>query len=333
MNPIIEVKNVSKFFYRKNLFFKQQQKEHIQAVKDVSLSIFPGDVVGLVGESGSGKTTLGKLILGLIKLNSGNILIDNIDFKKARTKQKKQIRKNCRMIYQSLDASLNPGMKVLDIIKEPLDIHTHLSKEDKIKRIKEILISVNLDETFLNKLPNSLSGGEKRRVSIARALVVTPSIIIADEPLASLDASLRYQIIILLQEIIKKYSLTMIFISHDISSISHLCNKIIVMYNGNIVEINDTKELINGSIHHPYTKLLLSSMLDLNRKEIKNQEITIIDENIIGPEKNEGCDFVSNCPLYLKFSNNGKCLKEKPILKEISEKHLVQCHYVGSDNE
>lgn len=327
----VELSNVTKRFSKTVHFWKKSAP--ITAVDDVSIQVYRGEIVGLVGESGSGKTTLGRLIIGLIRPDSGKILIQSNNVNGATGGLRKEIRKSCRMIFQNLDAALNPGMNIFKILEEPLKLHTDLDGENIKARIYEIMREVNLDASFLKKYSSSLSGGEKRRVSIARALAVTPEIIIADEPLAALDAHLRFEMIGLFKRLAEKFSLTMIFISHDLSIIEHLCTKILFMHSGRLVEVIETDKLLNNGPLHPYSRLLLSSVLKIMPGSKMHDNYEEVSEEPVGIFGNTGCHFVKFCPLHRSKSNNGICSEKKPSLIKYTKENLVACHYMEQKNE
>jgi oligopeptide transport system ATP-binding protein len=258
----IEVKNLKKYFYkRRGWFTSSDGQASVKAVDDVSFTLNEGNSLGLVGESGCGKTTLGRAILGLIPATSGEVSIDGIDIYKARGEKLKRLRRMSRMIFQSLDAALNPQMRISSILEEPLSLHSSMTKKERRKRIDELLERVNLPRNYQHQFPHALSGGEKRRLSLARALAVPPRFLIADEPVSSLDVTIRAQIIQLLRDIQKEYRITMIVISHDLAVLSDLCTDIAVMYAGKIVEMLQLTRITPDAFTHPYSRKLVSSVL------------------------------------------------------------------------
>jgi ABC-type glutathione transport system ATPase component len=264
MNPVIEVRNVSKIFHRKRWFSPGKDDGVVRAVDTVSISIDEGESVGLAGESGCGKTTLGRLIAGLYKPTDGSVSINGRNINDGSKDVLRQVRRDCRMIFQNLDAALNPFMTVRQILEEPLLIHTEKGKTERHVRIREILELVNLPAAFMNEYPHTLSGGEKRRVSVARAIAVPPKILIADEPVSALDVSIRAQIIDLFQVLRKELNLTMVFISHDLGVLNDVCDRLLIMYNGRIVEDAPIEKLRTRTLVHPYSKRLIASVLQIS---------------------------------------------------------------------
>lgn len=265
MKPIIKANNVTKVFHRRGWFPFGDRSNTVHAVNAVSFSMVEGESVGVAGESGCGKTTLGRLVAGLYRPTSGRILINGQDLTSTGKEIHRKLRRDCRMIFQSLDAALNPYLTVGQIIEEPIRIHTTLSRREREKRVFETLELVNLAASFRNEYPHTLSGGEKRRVSVARAIAVPPKILIADEPVSALDVSIRAQIVDLFQTLRTELNLTMIFISHNLGVLNDVCDRLLVMYNGSIVEDAPIENLRRRSLSHPYSKKLLDSVLEIPR--------------------------------------------------------------------
>jgi peptide/nickel transport system ATP-binding protein/oligopeptide transport system ATP-binding protein len=264
MNKFLNISDISKRF-NKTSFLGNFKNNSIYALKDISLELNNGDSLGLVGESGSGKTTLGRILMALIKPDSGLIEINNTNLLNASKSEMKKFRSESRMIFQNLDAALNPSMKISTIIEEPLLLYTNLTKIERANKVSELLERVHLPKYICSEYPHSLSGGQKRRLSLARAIAIPPKFLVADEPLAALDVSVRGQIINLLKELKKEFNLTIVFISHDIGVLPELCNKVAVMYKGAIVEKLTIKELEQKQFTNDYTEKLISSVLTLPR--------------------------------------------------------------------
>ncbi len=263
MNRVINLQNVVKVFHRKRLLSFGEQDGVVRAVDGVSFSIDEGQSVGLAGESGCGKTTLGRLIAGLYEPTGGTITINGRNINTGSKEIKRQVRRDCRMIFQNIDAALNPFMSVQRIIEEPLKLHTDKTKQERYTRIQEVLDLVNLPRAFRNEYPHTLSGGEKRRVSVARAIAVPPKILIADEPVTALDVSIRAQIIDLFQQLREELNLTMLFISHDLGVLNDVCDRLLIMYNGKIVEDAPIERLRSRTLEHPYSRRLTESVLKI----------------------------------------------------------------------
>jgi len=311
---LVSVENLKKYFILGEGFFK---KSYIKAVDDITLNVKNHETLSIVGESGSGKSTLGKTILRLIEPTSGKIFFQGEDITFIPQKKLKVYRKDMQIVFQDPYTALNPRMKVIELIKEPLDIHRIGTQQEKRFASLEMAKMVGLKENLLEKYPNELSGGERQRVAIARALILKPKFLIADEPTSALDILTRNQILKLFLEFKEKFSLTLLFITHDMAVARTMSDKIAIMYAGNIIEYGRSEELFSN-MHHPYTKLLFSSVPvpdPLTKTEIPKG----YKESTEFPE--EGCKFVPRCP-YAK----NECFKIKPPLEPIDrENHLVAC--------
>jgi len=251
--PLIEVQDLKKEF-------PMGPGNSIQAVNSINFTIQPGETLGLVGESGSGKSTTGRLLLQLLKETDGEILYRGMPINRMNKKEMKQLRKEIQIIFQDPYASLNPRMKVLDIIGQPLDIHKLCkTKAERLQRVEELLELVGLEKEHAMRYPHEFSGGQRQRIGIARALAVNPKFIVCDEPLSALDVSIQAQIVDLLKGLQKKFGLTFLFIAHDLSVVKHISDRIAVMNAGKIIELAESEELYNNPIH-PYTKSLLSAV-------------------------------------------------------------------------
>lgn len=246
---------------------------HRPAVKDVSFEIRPGETLGLVGESGSGKSTTGKLILKLEEPTSGEILYDNAPLHNLNHREMLAFRKRTQIIFQDSYSSLNPRMTVEKILEEPFAIHNLLPKRERKEKAVELLTLVGLESSFLSRFPHELSGGQRQRICIARALSLSPQFVVCDEPISSLDVSVGAQITLLLQKLQQELGLTCLLISHDLSMVRHLSNRIAVMYQGSIVEIGESEELFTNP-QHPYTQTLLSSLFVPDPKYKKKKPYT-----------------------------------------------------------
>lgn len=315
---LISVKNISKTFAaNKGMFGK---KKFVHAVNDVSFDIMPGETFSLVGESGCGKSTTGKLIDNLITPDSGEILFEGKDISKLSQNEMRPLRSDIQMVFQDPYGSLNPRMKVQDLIGEPLLIHTNMTAGERLKKVHELLGVVGLSPSHGERYPHEFSGGQRQRIGIARALTVQPKLIIADEPVSALDVSIQAQVLNLLQQLQKEYNLTYLFISHDLSVVEMISDRIGVMYLGTIVETAPKKELY-ANPRHPYTRALLSAV-PIPDPEKKSKRI-ILQGDLPSPSNPpSGCLFHTRCPYCTE-----KCKSERPKTVEVAPGHSVKCHY------
>jgi ABC-type oligopeptide transport system ATPase subunit len=255
--PLLEVRHLTKeFTRRKGLFGKSTS---VRAVDDVSFAIEKGETFGLVGESGSGKTTTGRCILRLIEPTSGEVVFDGRDVLGLSRADLRRARREMQIVFQDPYSSLNPRMRVADIVEEPLIIHRLGSRAERRARVKELFALVGLNPDHLERFPHEFSGGQRQRIGLARALALNPSLIVADEPVSALDVSVQAQVVNLLMELQQRLGLTYLFIAHDLRLVEHICTRTAVMYLGRIVEMGDTSKLF-GAPQHPYTRALLSAI-------------------------------------------------------------------------
>ncbi len=303
---ILVAKNIKKYFPIKKGFF-QKHVADVKAVDDISLSVRRGETLGLVGESGCGKSTLGRTLIRLYEPTSGQIEFDGNDFRKSRGQKLRDLRRDIQMIFQDPYASLDPRMTVGQIIEQPFVIHNQFQKAERELKVKQLLELVGLRPSHVNRYPHEFSGGQRQRISIARAIALEPKLIICDEPVSALDVSIQAQILNLLKDLQDRLGLTYIFISHDLSVIEHVCDRIAVMYLGKIVEVAD-RETLYHTPHHPYTQALLSSIPEIGTG--KKKMVKILTGEIPSPiNPPSGCAFHPRCP-----SRIDKCSIETPKL-------------------
>jgi len=321
---VLEVRELTKHFpvYEKGVILRRKLGD-VHAVDQVSFDIKKNETFGLVGESGCGKTTIAKCMLYLEPPTSGKILFNekNITeiFKKARKGQVLALRRQMQYIFQNPYSSLDPRMTVADIIMEPLEVHRHIPRNQWQDRMYELLRMVGLEDYHAERYPHEFSGGQRQRVCIARALAVDPQFIAADEPVASLDVSVRAQILNLLQELQQKLGITYLYISHDLSTVRHICHRVAVMYLGKIVEIAETDELFENPLH-PYTVALLSAIPVPDPKK-KTHRIILPGEVPSPVNPPPACRFHPRCPRRIDI-----CSKVEPPLLEVGPGHWLACH-------
>ena len=316
--PLLEVQQLKKYFPVEKGFFGKTNS-FVHAVDNVSFSINKGDTFGMVGESGCGKSTTGRLLMKLLDPTEGSLWFDGKDITNLTNAEKRKYSREVQMIFQDPYASLNPRMKVKDLVMEPLIVHNELDKESRKKSVSELLELVGLTASQGERYPHEFSGGQRQRVGIARALVLNPNFIIADEPVSALDVSIQSQILNLLQDIRSEFNLTYLFISHDLSVVEHICNKIGVMYLGKLVEVA-SKEMLFSRPKHPYTEALLSSIPTPDPKDTR--EKIILQGDIPSPiSPPSGCRFHTRCPYSMPI-----CKTEEPEFREISSDQYVACH-------
>lgn len=317
---LLEVKNLKVHFPVKHGLFSRV-KGHVKAVDDVSLTLQPGETLGLVGESGCGKTTLGRAIIRLIEPTSGSVIFEGEDITKLEGTELRARRRKFQMIFQDPYNSLNPRMTVEQIIGEAIDIHKLAdSSSARRKRIMELLEAVGLNSAHAQRYPHEFSGGQRQRIGIARALAVEPKLIVCDEPVSALDVSVQAQIINLLQDLQKQRGIALLFIAHDLAVVEHISRRVMVMYLGKAVEIAEAKELVRNP-RHPYTQALLSAVPEVDPAS-KRQRILLPGDvpSPIAPPP--GCPFHPRCPYA-----QAVCKTDLPPLREISPGHRSACHF------
>jgi len=316
MNEILRVEHLKKYFVKKSLF---GSKSIVRATDDVSFSLKKGEVLVLAGESGSGKSTIAKLILKSIEPDSGKIFFEDLEINNEQ-KNLKKIRMNCQMIHQDPYDSINPRMKVIDIVSEPLEIHNIGNKADRLRRVIEVLHEVKLEpvDEMTKKYPHMLSGGQRQRVVLARALALKPKIIIADEPVSMLDVSIRAEMLELMQELQKKYNISFIYITHDLATARYFGQRIGILYLGKIVEMGPINQVLTNP-KHPYTQALIDAISEPDPDNLhREKKIRINAPSDV--DVYQGCRFRARCPYVID-----KC-KEEPSLEKVGNKHFAACY-------
>lgn len=314
---LVEVKELKQYFQVNG---NRGQKLTLKALDGVSLSIREGETMGLVGESGCGKSTLGKAILQLYTPTAGEILFDGkkIDHHAGKN-ERKEFSSKVQLIFQDPSSCLNPRKKIREILEEPYVVHHLGDKKSQLTNISELCELVGLSNQFLERYPHEMSGGQKQRIGIARALALRPKLVVCDEPVSALDVSVQAQVINLLLDLREQMNLTYLFISHDLSVVKYICQRICVMYLGRIVEIADAEEIYRNTMH-PYTKALISA-IPVADPEDHRQRIILKGEFPSPVNPPSGCAFHPRCPQACEV-----CKKLRPKMKEVSPGHFVSCH-------
>lgn len=311
---LLEVKNLKKYF-------KVGRGSYLKAVDDVSFSIEKGETLGLVGESGCGKSTLGRTLIGLYDPTEGSIQFEGKEISHLTEKQRVPLTRQMQMIYQDPYACLDPRMTVADIIAEGLDIHGICRGKERRDRVYQLLEMVGMNSEHANRFPHEFSGGQRQRIGIARALAINPKFIICDEPISALDVSIQAQVVNLLEDLQKQLGLTYLFIAHDISMVSHISNRIAVMYLGSLVELAPSAEVMERPMH-PYTRALLSSVPFADPDVSRNRERIRLTGDVPSPMSAQtGCKFASRCPHCMEC-----CKTQAPRMREVTPGHFVNCH-------
>jgi len=316
---IFEVENLKQWFDtdKKN---HEGNKLYVKAVDGVSFNVKRGETLGIVGESGCGKSTLGRTVLRLIEPTEGKITYMGKSLTEISKSEMRSIRKELQIMFQDPYASLNPRMTIGDIISEPMDIQKVGDKKFRLKRTIELMKLCGLDPSYVRRYPHEFSGGQRQRIGIARAMALNPKMIVADEPVSALDVSIQSQVLNLLMDLQEEFGLSMIFISHDLSVVNHISNRVMVMYLGKTMEFANKDDIFSRPMH-PYTKALLQAIPTLNQDEGKDVELLQGDiPSPINPPS--GCVFHTRCPYCEEL-----CTTTQPEYREIEDNHWISCHY------
>jgi oligopeptide transport system ATP-binding protein len=320
--PLVRVTDVKKHFPTGGAFGRGAV---VRAVDGVSFDIAPGETLGLVGESGCGKSTLGRVIMQLQPATSGSIQFEGRELTKMHGNELRMVRQRMQIIFQDPYASLNPRMTIGDIVAEPLQNFGIGNKRDREKRVQEVMRVCGLNPNFTNRYPHEFSGGQRQRIGIARALVLTPSLIVADEPISALDVSIQAQIVNLLEDLQNEFKLTYLFIAHDLSVVRHVSDRVAVMYLGKIVEIATSRDVYDTPLH-PYTKVLLSSIPNPDPEVEASRKPILLKGEIPSPiNPPSGCRFHTRCPI----AQFPICAEVEPPLEMKASGHVAACHFAG----
>ena len=317
---LVQVDGLKMYFPVYSGVFRRHSGD-IKAVDDVSFTIRAGETLGLVGESGCGKSTLGRAMLRLYDPTAGRVVIDGEDIARLSPEALRKKRPTMQMVFQDPQASLNPRMALSSIIGEPLVEHTVLTTAQRQDRIYELMDQVGLNRRFANRFPHEFSGGQRQRIGIARALALNPKFIVCDEPIAALDVSIQAQVVNLLEDLQDKLGLTYLFISHDLSMVRHIADRVAVMYLGRIVELSPRDDLYARPLH-PYAEALLSAVNEPNPERARTRSRILLKGDLPSPANPpKGCNFCTRCPKVFD-----RCLTEKPALVQVEPGRKVACH-------
>lgn len=324
--PLLEVRNLRKLFPAKSAFLAKE-KTFIKAVDDVSFTLMPRETLGVVGESGCGKSTMGRSVLRLLEPTSGEIIYKGEDFMKAGGPQLRSMRSDMQIIFQDPYASLNPRMTVGEVIAEPLKIQKRFStRAETREEVLKVMEVVGLNPKYYNRYPHEFSGGQRQRIGIARAIVLNPSMVVCDEPVSALDVSIQSQVLNLLRQLQDSMGMAYIFISHNLSVIKHISDRVMVMYLGHVVETADKKDLFDNP-SHPYTQALLSAIPIAKRHDTRKK--IILQGDLPSPANPpSGCIFHTRC-----FMAQDICSTQKPESRDLGNGHFCSCHFCGQPKE
>ncbi|EKE73341.1 oligopeptide ABC transporter ATP-binding protein OppF [Celeribacter baekdonensis B30] len=323
---LVEVRDLKMHFPIHAGVLKKRVGE-VKAVDGISFDIYEGETLGLVGESGCGKSTVGRAILRLYDITEGSVKIDGIEIGHTPQSELRTMRPTMQMVFQDPQASLNPRMSVSAIIGEPLDEHTKMSKIEKRAKVMDLMDQVGLNRDFANRYPHEFSGGQRQRIGIARALALNPKFIVCDEPIAALDVSIQAQVVNLLEDLQAEHGLTYLFISHDLSMVRHIADRVAVMYLGRVVELASREQLYEAP-KHPYTQALLSAVPEPDPWIEDKIERVILQGDVPSPANPpKGCNFCTRCPQVMEI-----CKTDEPPTFEIAPGHVTACHLYSATN-
>ena len=316
---LLEVRDLKKYFPVAGGFLMMKPPVRLKAVDGVSFQVRPGQTLGLVGESGCGKSTTARMVLMLERPSSGSIWYLGDEIHKLSAAGRRRYRTSVQAVFQDPWSSLNPRMRARDIIAEPMRINLRQTRKELSGRIGELLEAVGLNQHQANLFPHEFSGGQRQRLAIARALALTPALIVMDEPVSALDVSIRAQILNLLKDLQRQHNLSYLLIAHNLATVRHMCRRVAVMYLGKIVEEADSRELFTNPLH-PYTKALISASLPAD-PDIQREEIVLSGDVPSPIDMPPGCRFHTRCPSVMPH-----CSKAEPLLKDMNGNHQVACY-------
>ena len=318
--PLVQVRGLKMYFPIYSGLLRRHTGD-VKAVDGISFDIMPGETLGLVGESGCGKSTVGRALLRLYDITDGTVVINGTDVATLGAEALRKARPQMQMVFQDPQASLNPRMTLADIIGEPLDEHTDWDTDRKLARIYELMDAVGLNRRFANRFPHEFSGGQRQRIGIARALALNPRFIVCDEPIAALDVSIQAQVVNLLEDLQEQFGLTYLFISHDLSMVRHIADRVAVMYLGRIAELSPRDALYARPLH-PYAEALLSAVPEPDPTLARSRQRIILQGDVPSPANPpKGCNFCTRCPKAFDL-----CRQVKPELAEVEPGRFVACH-------
>ena len=325
-NAVISLENLKVYYQVKIKSKLTTSRKTVRAVDGVSLDILEGETLGIVGESGCGKSTLCRAIIGLEKATDGKILLHGKNIGTLSREERFSVRREIQMVFQDVYSTLDPRFTIGRSIAEPLVVHRLGNAGERRSRVEELLGEVGLPKSYIDRYPHEFSGGQRQRIGIARALALQPSVILCDEPVSALDVSIQAQILNLMKELQRRHKMTYVFVSHNLSVVKHLCDRIAVMYLGNVVELAQCQALHDNPLH-PYTAALIRAVP--NPDPDQKGGIEPLEGDIPSPiNVPPGCPFATRCPYAEQ-----RCREEKPALRDAGQGHMVACHLVPQGNE